>query len=138
MRLASAITILFLIGCSSQPESAAPSGRVELPVIATGDLVEIDQYVEEGRVTVFDFYADWCPPCIKLDETLTDMKATYGDGLEVYKLDVVSWDSDLAKGFGIKDLPYMIVYGPDGKLLHEGPANQYMTRLVKLLNRSQS
>lgn len=138
MRLTLSISMLILVSCASETRVAEASGPIELPVIATGNFVALEPYVEEGKITVFDFYADWCPPCIKLDETLVDMKRTYGDRLVIYKLDLVDWDSNLAEAFGIKDLPYMIVYGTDKQVLHDGPTNQYLTELVKLLNRSRS
>jgi len=137
VRLCVLIGLLGLLGCTGSADRAGAE-LIELPVITTGEMIDLAPYLEEGRVTVFDFYADWCPPCVKLDQSLLDMQKLYGDRLAVYKLDLVSWDSELARGFGIKDLPYLIVYGRDKRQRYSGQANLFMTDLVKILNESGS
>ena len=86
-------------------------------------------------MTVFDFYADWCPPCKVLNASLIDLKKTYGGRLTVIKLDLVSFDSDLAEAFAIKDLPYLIVYNERSELIQRGPSNQVLPELVRHMNR---
>lgn len=69
-----------------------------------------------GKVTVIDFYADWCAPCRKVDEHLFTLANTRAD-LAVRKLNVVSWETALAKEH-LKDvptLPHLVVFGRDGR-----------------------
>lgn len=135
------IWILLLLGllfaCNRDGESAQQAEAVaqSFPVIAKGSVVDLDAHADQGRITIFDFYADWCPPCKELDKSLVDMKMVYGDRISVYKLDLVNWGSDLAKHHGIRDLPYLIVYDADRKLIKQGPSNQVLPDLVALLNR---
>lgn len=85
--------------------------------IASGDqTVELEAHLAPGKVTVFDFYAVWCEPCRAVDLHMRDVLASHDD-VALRKLDVVDWDSALAKQHlkTASSLPYLIVYGRDGK-----------------------
>ncbi len=80
------------------------------------DVAALDAFAVAGKVTLFDFYADWCAPCRKVDAHVYALLAKRPD-LAVRKLNVVSWDTPLAKRYlaDVPNLPYLVVYGPDGK-----------------------
>jgi thiol-disulfide isomerase/thioredoxin len=78
-----------------------------------------------GKITVFDLWADWCPPCRELDDRLVALARAHPDRLAVRKLDVVddesaAWQRHLAPG-GFA-LPHVKVYGADGALAFERTA----------------
>ena len=136
------VRLVFLAGLAALLINCNPAGSGQTSsdatgwseVIAHGEVVDLAPHISTGRVTVFDFYADWCAPCKHLDRSLADMKAVYGDRLVIFKLDLVSWESALAEHFQIRDLPYLMVYDRQGELMGQGPSNQLMPRLVTLLN----
>jgi thiol-disulfide isomerase/thioredoxin len=125
-----------LIGCGSNDSGSSQSAAVQFEVITKGEPVELMEYVASNGITVFDFYADWCAPCKQVDKSLSSLKGTYGDKLQVYKLDLVNWESNLAKHHNIKHLPYLIVYDGNGEELYNGPANIVLPDLVRALNNS--
>lgn len=76
----------------------------------------LEAHAVRGKVTLFDFYADWCAPCRDVDRHVFAMLGTRGD-LAVRKLNMVSWETPIARRHlaSVKSLPYVVVYGRDGK-----------------------
>lgn len=126
---------LAMLACGSGDGPPTDSSKIEFEVLTRGEVVDMAPYIKTGTITVFDFYADWCPPCIKLNRSLKDMKGVYGDRITIYKLDLVSWESALAAHHGIKDLPYLMIYGNDGKLLTKGPSIESLPKLLAELDK---
>lgn len=90
----------------------------DLAVLAKAgeDVGDLATHAVRGKVTVFDFYADWCAGCREIDLHAYKLLNSRDD-VAVRKLNVVDWDTPLAKQQlnGVKGLPYVIVYGRDGK-----------------------
>ncbi len=135
MRTLLFVLCISVISCSQAEQEKAKNESHEFKVLTKGEVVDLIPHVSADAYTVFDFYADWCPPCIKLNKSLVDLKGVYGDKVEIYKLDIVNWDSELAKHFEIKDLPYLIVYNK-GELMKKGPSNQVLPDLIRGLNQN--
>lgn len=80
------------------------------------DVPDLGALAAKGKVTVFDFYADWCAACREVDLHMYKQLNARGD-LALRKLNVVDWDTPLAKRYlaQVSELPFVIVYGKDGK-----------------------
>ncbi len=110
---------------------------------ADGAKQKLSDFVGKGKVTVVDFWASWCPPCRAEIPKLQALKAKYGDKFDV--LGVAVWDNpdDTRKAieelkitwpvivgthkltdptdlYGIKGIPHVIIFGPDGTILSRG------------------
>jgi thiol-disulfide isomerase/thioredoxin len=81
------------------------------------DVPSLDAHAVKGKVTVFDFYADWCAACRKVDGHLFAKFAAGNRTLAYRKLNVVDWDSPLARRYvrTVPSLPFLVIYGVDGK-----------------------
>jgi thiol-disulfide isomerase/thioredoxin len=80
------------------------------------DVPSLEAHAVPGKVTLFDFYAVWCAPCRKIDAHVFALLGKRND-LALRKLNVVNWETPLAERHlkNVSDLPYVIVYGKDGK-----------------------
>ena len=108
-----------------------------------GKVQKLSDYVGKGKVTLVDFWASWCAPCRAEIPKLQALKAKYGDKFDV--LGVAVWDNpdDTRKAmeqmeitwpviigtqqlqeptdlYGIKGIPHIIIFGPDGTILSRG------------------
>jgi thiol-disulfide isomerase/thioredoxin len=109
--------------------TAATSGETgDIRVISKGEPVNLRDHLVRGKYTVFDYYADWCPPCRQLSPALEELARRRSD-VAVRKIDIVDWSHPVARQHGVQDLPYLRIYDPRGTLLAEGdPA------LIKLMH----
>ncbi|CAM2008270.1 thioredoxin family protein [Acanthopleuribacter pedis] len=128
------LVLLIGLGCCSPGSTTTTDVAIQFEVLSTGKDINLEDHVKPGHFTVFDFYADWCPPCKELDKSLVGLKKTYGDRLVVYKLDIVNWDSELAQAKGIGSLPYLAVYNEKGELIASEPSNKSLPKLIHHLN----
>jgi thiol-disulfide isomerase/thioredoxin len=93
--------------------------------ISQGREVDLKDFLVTGKITVFDFTSEYCPPCrayadplLKLHERRADIAVVKVDinRPEIHKID---WDSPVAHQYQMHSIPHFKVYGPDGKLVAE-------------------
>lgn len=104
---------------TARPAQADDGGEQFQLANATGELLPIEQVLVPGKVTVVDFYADWCAPCKVLEKKL---KSEIHDEprIAVRKIDVGRAEAEVVVDrYGVKNLPHVRIYAPDGKLLHD-------------------
>jgi thiol-disulfide isomerase/thioredoxin len=100
------------------PPQPPPGADFQRLVDAGQDLPALEPQLVAGKITIFDFYADWCGPCRRVDERVFALLKERGD-IAYRKLNIVSWETPLAKHYlaRVPSLPYVIVYGKSGKLV---------------------
>ena len=134
--LALSLTLIACTSNSSNADEAAPEASTaqqeqtadtDKPIrIAQGQRTEITDYLAEGKITVFDFMSDYCPPCVQIAPWL-DRLHKERDDVHVVKVDVnrpgkqgIDWGSPVLQQYGIRSIPHFKIYGADGELMHEG------------------
>lgn len=73
-----------------------------------------DWKFEGERPAIIDFYADWCAPCRMVAPILEELKAEYGDKLDIYKIDTEA-ERELAGMFGIQSIPSLLFIPSEGQ-----------------------
>src|ERR1051326_4815128 len=70
-------------------------GKVnEIEIITHGKGIDIEKKLAAGKVTLVDFYADWCGPCRMISPHLEDL-VKKDKGIVLRKVDIVRWNTEI-------------------------------------------
>jgi thiol-disulfide isomerase/thioredoxin len=108
-----------LVACDGGSPPAA-SGAGDIASLPAGQAVNLVDQARAGKLTIYDFYADWCSPCRVVGPRLEALARSRPEEIALRKVDVVNWESDAAVRQGIDFLPYLAVVSPDGRVLASG------------------
>lgn len=117
---AAAAILALAAACGGLPgrgAGQAPAGDVRL--ISRGEAVDLREHLAAGKFTLFDFYADWCPPCWEVEPELERL-ARESDRVAVRKINIVDWTTPVVRQHGVQELPHLLLYDPEGTLLAAG------------------
>jgi len=112
-----------------------------------------------GKVAVVDFWATWCGPCVEELPALRKIDRRYGEDVVLLGVnlneagelsaaalrdwiareqvpgdqvhDGLSWDSELVRVFGVKEIPFNVVVGPDGEVLAVNQQGKKLEKTVR-------
>lgn len=102
-----------------QPLTAEERRRADIATASRGEAFDIRKHLAPGKITLFDYWAEWCGPCHVLTPKLERLALEKGFALR--KVDISDWDSPAGKQatreFQLPALPYVRLYGPDGRFL---------------------
>jgi thioredoxin 1 len=104
---------------AGDPVPSLPPGDVR--IVSKGEPVDLEALAVKGKYTIYDFYADWCPPCRAMDVELRRLASRH-DNVAVRKIDIVDWTTPVVAQHGVEDLPHLVLFGPDGARMAEGDA----------------
>ena len=110
-----------------------------------GNTAELASYVGKGKYVLLDFWASWCPDCLREMPDLVELYAAYKDknfeivgysldrnkeawikGIETLNItwpqlsDCDYWDSQGAKLYAVQFIPQSILINPEGIIIERG------------------
>jgi thioredoxin 1 len=122
MRLFSATFLAIALGgCMEGPAtgtriSGCPDGTVERLTLSSTGVVETVESTflaevnrEDQVLVVVDFWAEWCGPCKALAPHLREIKRSWGDKVEIVKVDVDSNEA-ISRHLGINSIPDVRIF----------------------------
>lgn len=65
--------------------------------------------INEDKVILIDFFADWCGPCTMLAPILQDVKSELGEAVKIVKIDVDK-NQELAAKYQVRGVPTMMLF----------------------------
>ena len=81
---------------NNQLQINKPPVSIEPFTLITENGIEENFFNTNEKVILLNFWATWCPPCIKEIPDLQKLKKEFGSGLEVF---FISVDSNFEKSF---------------------------------------
>jgi thioredoxin 1 len=75
-----------------------------------------------GKITIVDFYADWCGPCRRISPQLEQLAKTDPD-VVLLKINIVNWNTPVTRQFGIESVPNVRVFSRIGSQLGEATSD---------------
>lgn len=90
-----------------------------------------DESIKGEKPVMVKFGAPWCPPCRAMAPVLEQLAEEVGDSASICDVDVDD-APDLAKRFGVKSIPHIIVL-KDGKLTASNVGSCTKEKLLTLL-----
>ena len=142
---------VLLLGLSLQAQSALPSVNVKT---LEGETINIQDFANNGKITVLSFWATWCSPCKReldaIAEVYEEWQADYNAELVAITIDDARalpkvkpmveskrWDyevlsdskQDLMRGLNFQNVPMTFLLNQDGEIVytHSGyaPGDEY-------------
>jgi thioredoxin 1 len=103
-----------------KPLSPEVKSKLDITDVSTGNRINFQQQTVQSKITVFDFYAQWCGPCRIYSPKLEHLVFRY-PAVALRKVDIVNWTSEigkqLTKEYKMPGLPFTLVFDTQGKLL---------------------
>ena len=109
-----------------QPLTKKEKEELDIKTIKGGNKIKFTDHLAQGKITIFDFYADWCSPC-KVFSPKVERLVLEQNMLALRKVDVVDWKSNLAKQltkkYKLPSLPFTLIFDDKGSLLGKVEGN---------------
>ncbi len=96
-----------------------------------GQTIDLKSLPVKGKITVVDFFSQYCPPCMAIAPLMEKLAQKRSD-LAIKKVNIqrpavsghIDWQSPLAQqmGFGSIGIPYFMVFNEQGELTAKGDA----------------
>lgn len=93
-----------------------------------GEEIDIEKLLHIGKTTIFDFYSQYCGPCVRISPLLKSLDRKRND-IVVVKIDInrkevksIDWNSPVARQYNLRSIPHFVIYDSTGYRTHEGDA----------------
>ena len=67
------------------------------------------EVLEQTKLVLVDFWAEWCGPCKQIAPTLEELAEKYSENLSVCKVDV-DLNRELALQYNVRSIPSLMIF----------------------------
>ncbi len=113
---------------------------LDISSASDGEKIEVAKIVVPGKVTVLDYWAEWCSPCHLVDIRLQHLVQS-NPNLAVRRVNIGKWDNAAAaqatSEFRAEALPYVRVYDAGGKFVGDATGGAW-DKILELVEKAKS
>lgn len=91
-----------------------------------GNAENFEELISSDKITIVDFWAEWCGPC-RTQLPILENFASKNEDTQVVKINVDE-NSELAQKYGVRSIP-TIIYFKEGKAQHKTVGVQQESQL---------
>ena len=134
MRVFFQVFILLLVfefaSCGNDTSKNTRAPLDDFVISSIDNMEQFNRIIEtsKDRLLIFDFYADWCPPCKELEPILNKIAKEKSSTVTVYKINI-DHNKGLANTFRVIGIPHVILFKNKKRLLALNglyPKNMYL------------
>ncbi|MBW4573823.1 MAG: thioredoxin family protein [Aphanothece sp. CMT-3BRIN-NPC111] len=116
--VAIALTVALSFGLRTETSTAALETLAE-------QSTPLEVAIANGKPTLMEFYANWCPSCQAMAKDLGELKQEYGDKLNFVMLNVDNskWLPEIMR-YRVDGIPHFIFLGQDGEAIAQNIGEQ--------------
>lgn len=161
---------IMLTSCRNNRNNQQPANEVETTIPTSQQTtlgnVEVRDFdrapvrladeVAHHKLTIIDFWASWCSPCMREMPNLVDIYSSYKEkGLGIIGIsldtdynrwkdivenqnmhwlqlsDLRGWDGEASNAFGVQSIPYTLLVDHNGKIINQGIRGDKLRRFVE-------
>ena len=85
------------------------SGLQKIMTISVNKETFSKEVLEQSKLVLVDFWAEWCGPCKQIAPTLEELADKYSENLSVCKVDVDT-NRELALQYNVRSIPSLMIF----------------------------
>jgi thioredoxin 1 len=118
------LTAIASVGCKSKVQMVqsdrAKSNTIQannpIEVVTGGSEIDLNKHLANGKITLVEFYAEWCGPCKMISPALEKLAKT-DSTIALCKIDILNWSSPVARQYNIHSIPCVVVFDRKGQMV---------------------
>ena len=94
-----------------------------------------DKVLENNKLVLVDFWAEWCGPCKTLSPIIDEVADEFGEKVDVAKVDI-DQNQEYAAKYGIRNIPTVLLF-KNGEIVDKqvgvAPKKKYVESIESFL-----
>ncbi len=85
------------------------NGWQKIMTISVNNETFENEVLEQTKLVLVDFWAEWCGPCKQIAPTLEELAEKYSENLSICKVDVDA-NRELALQYNVRSIPSLMIF----------------------------
>lgn len=94
-------------------------------------MVNLEELLDNGKLTLITFKASWCGPCKALEPIIDQVSEDFKENANFVKIDVDD-QTDLALEYGVRSVP-TVIFIKDGEVVDKNVGPMHKMQLSEMI-----